>query len=449
VHLLKVPIFILIAFLGIFLGILLNPDQEALARPGFDIKQMSDMSDFDPTHPAIPSGDTIKIGLVESFSGVSAVIGEWSWIVTQWVAHDINKRGGILVDGKRKRIQMIKGDTQGKLTIAKEVAERLCLEEHVHVLLGIAGSHFALAIQQVAGKHKVIFMNYTSYSDELMDGRNFNRYTFRPCLNTTMIGDAMAYFLSQRPERRFYILCQDYLFGHALAEAFKKGLKKYKPKAEIVGEAYHPLWAKDFAPYLTKIKGSRAEVIFTGDWPPDSGNLLKQARELGIRLPFASPRMDNPNELYGVGPIGTEGILHVSPFLIEDNTPEHRAWLYCWNRQWKSWKKPYNTASYKWPLGRTGAALSYMYWLLDVIQRAGSTDPEKIIQTWEGDEWNSIVGPLKMRACDHQAIMDMYATEFVHPNKWFEDFAFYGKIIRIPAKYVTQPVPGDLERCKK
>ncbi len=70
-------------------------------------------------------------------------------------------------------------------------------------------------------------------------------------------------------------------------------------------------------------------------------------------------------------------------------------------------------------------------------------------EDWEGDEWNSLLGPLKMRACDHQAIMDMYASEFVHPNKWFEGFAFYGKIIRIPAKYVTPALPEDLERCKK
>ena len=57
--------------------------------------------------------------------------------------------------------------------------------------------------------------------------------------------------------------------------------------------------------------------------------------------------------------------------------------------------------------------------------------------------------PLKMRACDHQAVMDLFATEFVYPNKWFEGCAYYGKIIKIPAKYVTPPVPEDLERCRK
>ena len=53
-----------------------------------------------------------------------------------------------------------------------------------------------------------------------------------------------------------------------MADGFKKGLKEYYPEAQIVGEDYHKLFLTDFAPYLTKIKASGAEVIFTGDWIP-------------------------------------------------------------------------------------------------------------------------------------------------------------------------------------
>lgn len=429
-------------------GILLSFPHPALTLPGFDVKQMSDMSDFDPNNPTIPTGDTIKVALMQVCSGAAAANGEGWWLLFNWVAHDLNKRGGILVNGKRKKIQVIQADTQGKPAVAKEMAERLCLEEKVHVIVGTSGSHIALAIQQVAGKHKVIFMNCGSLSDDLMNGKNFNRYTFRTYWNTTMAGVGMAYFFSQRPERRFYLFCQDYLYGHDLAQAFREGLKKYKPNAEIVGEAYHPLWAKDFAPYLTKIKGSGAEVIFTGDWEPDAGNMLKQARELGIKLPFATLYMDHPNSFSAVGPAGTAGLLRLDQCLLNDDNPQQKAFLYSWNRCWKQWKRPYNSQWYRWQ-GSGTAILFQMYWLMDVIRRAGSTDPERIIKTWEGDEWNSLVGPLKMRACDHQAVMDLFATEFVYPNKWFEDFAYYGKIIKIPSKHVTPPVPEDLERCRK
>jgi len=52
---------------------------------------------------------------------------------------------------------------------------------------------------------------------------------------------------------------------------------------------------KDFAPYITKIMGSGADCIYTADWLPDAGNLLKQSRELGMKLPFVNLFMDEPN----------------------------------------------------------------------------------------------------------------------------------------------------------
>ena len=96
----------------------------------------------------------------------------------------------------------------------------------------------------------------------------------------------MAYFYSKRPENKFYILNQDYSYGHIMATAFREALKQYKPGAEVVGEDFHPLFIKDFAPYITKIQASGAEVIFTGDWSPDAQNLLVQSRQMGCNLPF-------------------------------------------------------------------------------------------------------------------------------------------------------------------
>jgi len=71
---------------------------------------------------------------------------------------------------------------------------------------------------------------------------------------------------------------------------------------------------------MTKIKGSRAEVIFTGDWEPDAGNFLKQARNLGVKLPFANLYMDHPSPLSAVGP----------PFPSLFDSPIASAGLYIW-----------------------------------------------------------------------------------------------------------------------
>src|SRR5665647_1584118 len=56
----------------------------------FDINKMSDMSDFDPAHPVIPTGDVITIAHVAPFSGPAAIAGELHYASLAWAVHDIN-----------------------------------------------------------------------------------------------------------------------------------------------------------------------------------------------------------------------------------------------------------------------------------------------------------------------------------------------------------------------
>ena len=79
-----------------------------------------------------------------------------------------------------------------------------------------------------------------------------------------MVKAAGTYY-KKRPETKFYILAQDYLCGHAAANAFKEALKAMKPNAKIVGEEYFPVFTKDFGPYLEKVRASGAERSFP--WP--------------------------------------------------------------------------------------------------------------------------------------------------------------------------------------
>ncbi|CAB1063431.1 ABC transporter, substrate-binding protein (cluster 4, leucine/isoleucine/valine/benzoate) [Olavius sp. associated proteobacterium Delta 1] len=441
------------------------PQAMAAGLTSFDVNKMGDMSDFDPNNPIIPTGDTIKIALMASFSGPAAVVGQIYFISVQWAAHDINKRGGIMVDGKMKMVEVIKANTESKTAIAKKVAERMILQEKVDVLWGTNGSHIMKVINQVAKKYKKIAQCAASLSDDLYDAKNFTRYSFMSSFQTNQIGRAAAYYYGKRQkEKKFYILCQDYLFGHAMANGFKQGLKEYYPDAELVGEDYHKLFLTDFAPFLTKIKASGAEVIYTGDWIPDAANLLKQARQMGIMLPFANTFLDEPNMLHEVGIEGTKGLLNISQYGVENplfKTPEQIKYYKTWNNLWKTkWQAPYNTRLYEHGTGNIGSYTQQTYWLLSVIERAGSTDPEKIIKTWEGDSYRMVNGKvITMRAQDHKAIQNLHAVEFVPPEEQrqsfnIEPYYFYkgtssvGPVFTIPADKIMPLLDPDLKRTK-
>ena len=136
----------------------------------------------------IPTGHTIKIACVASHSGLAAIVGQMYWMNLLWVAHDINKRGGIFVDGKKKLVEIIKADHMSKPDQGKKICERMVLQEKVHVLWGTDGSNLMKVIDETANKYKVIAQNTAALSDELNDATNFSRYSFFTSFSCDQIG---------------------------------------------------------------------------------------------------------------------------------------------------------------------------------------------------------------------------------------------------------------------
>jgi len=59
----------------------------------------------------------------------------------------------------------------------------------------------------------------------------------------------------------------------------------------------------------------------------------------------------------------------------------------------------------KWPAINIGKAYNGMKFMMEAIKKAGTTDVPAVIKTWEGMKWESIIGPMVMRAEDHQVMM--------------------------------------------
>ena len=76
-----------------------------------------------------------------------------------------------------------------------------------------------------------------------------------------------------------------------------------------------------------------------------------------------------------------------------------------------------------------GACIGWMM-TFAAIEKAGTLDPEKVIEAYEGFQYESPVGTYTMRACDHQALMPMYGIVIkAGPNP------FYNGSIREDVKF--------------
>lgn len=430
-----------------------------------DYVQMSDMSDLDLSNPVIPTGDTIKIGVVTAFSGPLSLAGACLFFGAQLVAHDVNKRGGILVDGKKKLIEVIKADNLATVDGTRKAAERMAVQEKVHFLLGSTNSAMARVMEQVADKHKIIALNITS-ADDMHNAENFTRYGFMTNYSADQLGRGFAYYFGQirKKEQKFYVLAQDTLGGHAYGESFKRSLKEHFPNAQIVGEDYHKMFLTDYAPYITKVKASGAEVVYCSALPPDLNIFMKQARQMGLKIPIATIFAADPTLMKELGVEGSKGVIVVSdsyggtPYF---KNPGAVKFGKTWHELWKNkWKGDYATPLWENPLVGLMTYPNAVYWAMSVVERAGSTDPEKIIKAWEGDVFQYPSGVVaKMRACDHKAINPLQVSEFVPPEEqkisfnippyhWGKDYSFFGPSSVIPMEKALPWMDQNLDRCK-
>src|SRR5215831_14955636 len=236
------------------------------------------------TRPGWSQTGPIKIGITEVLSGPVAYTGESFTAATKFAANKLNQKGGVL----GREVEIVAADSELKPDVATRRANDLLFGEKVDILAMGTGSSVGKAVSQVASQNRKIFISYSTEAAELT-GEEFFDTTFRCCLNTDMhSGMLAAYFCKAAPQKfsKFYLLNQDYNFGRACADGFKKAFNRVKMANQaIVADEYHPLQkVQDFAPYITKIMASGAEVVISGDWGQDNRLLLQQGKALGWKV---------------------------------------------------------------------------------------------------------------------------------------------------------------------
>jgi branched-chain amino acid transport system substrate-binding protein len=299
-------------------------------------------------------------------------------------------------------VEIVPADSELKPDVATRRANDLLYRDKVDILAVGPGSAVAKAVSQVANRNRKLFITYASEAAELT-GEDFLDTTFRCCLNTDMHSRMLALYFTRMAKQRltkFYLLNEDYNFGHACADGFKNAFDKLKaPDQSIVGEEYHPLQkVQDFGPYVTKIMASGAEIVITGDWGQDLRLLLQQGKSLGWKVRTGGYYLDDPVVLQAVKEAAV-GHITAGVYEVTLDTPENKAYI----REWRD-HYPDAPINYKYPNLSISHTVNAILWVGDVIKRAGTLDIARLIQTWEGAHFSAVWGDVEMRACDHQML---------------------------------------------
>ena len=315
------------------------------------------------TAPAVAS-DTIRIGEIGTLTGDFAAYGVAEEVSVRIAVDEINKAGGVL----GKKLEVVCYDCRTRNEDMVNAARRLVQQDKAVTVIGPSGSGLCIAAAPVFNEAKVPHIGTlpTNPNVTIDEKGNVRPYNFRICFIDPYQGKLLATFAAEDLKAMkagiLYDISSDY--SHGLREFF---ITNYRAAGgKIVADEGHRGEDVDFRAQLTKILAVKPEVLVL----PTMGKCLplavKQAREMGYKGPIigGDGYGDFMWEIAGDAMLNTFWISHVAK---ED--PALQSFF----------------AKYKEVAGTEcqefmNAVMAYdcVYWLKAAIEKAGSTDPEKI-----------------------------------------------------------------------
>ena len=347
--------------------------------------------------------DTLKIGWIDPLSGGGASAGERNLKTFQFLANELNAKGGVL----GKQVEIVPFDN--KLNPQESLIQaQKAIDAGIRILTQGSGSSVAAALTDFVTKHnernpgkEVLYLNYAAI-DPVLTNDKCSFWHFRWDANSDIKMEALTNYMKGIPSiKKLYLINQDWSFGEAVRSQARAMLAAKRPDIQIVGDELHPLLKiTDFAPYIAKIKASGADSVITGNWGQDFALLLKAAADAGLRVNWYTYYAGSPG-----GPTAIkQGNLNNQVFEIAGGSPniDHASA----QALEKAFRSKYGFRVFYPPVNE-------MRMLAAAADKAKSLEPLKIALALEGMEFEVYNGGKGyMRKDDHQFFQPMYIMSF-------------------------------------
>ena len=252
----------------------------------------------------------IKIALVNAQSGQLSSLGKWEHKGAKLAVDEWNKAGGI----NGRKIQLDVFDDQGDPTVGTNIARKIVSQKYI-AMIGTAESAVTIAMAPTLRQAEI--PNITSgQSPGLVAVKSPFLFLNGPT-STTYDETLAKHLVDQKKMKKIALITNNGAYGKGEHDAFLKALsgRGIEPVADEVVTADQ----KDFSAQLSKIRQKQPEVIFVGAEEVESGLIVKQARDLGISVPFAGAApQGTPVFLDTAGAANAEGTIVSSPYLSND-----------------------------------------------------------------------------------------------------------------------------------
>ncbi len=306
------------------------------------------------------NSNEIVIGEFGSLTGTTATFGISTKNGIDMAVDDINKAGGLL----GKKVRVLVEDDQGKPEEAQTVVTKLITKDQVVAMLGEVASSRTMAAAPVAQQSNIPLITPSSTNPNVTQ---IGDYIFRVCFLDTFQGYVMAKFTADTLKIKNVALLRDIKndYSVGLGDYFAQNFKKMG--GTVVANESYSEGDTDFSAQLTAIKAKNPQAVVMPGYYTEVGLVVRQARKLGLNVPFiGGDGWDSP-KLIEIGGEALEGSYYANHIAVSDPNPVIQKFV----------------ADYKARFSATPDALAGLAYdaaniLFDAIKRAGTTDGPKV-----------------------------------------------------------------------
>ncbi len=324
-----------------------------------------------------PAG-TIKIGLAGAQTGSDGEIGLSMLNGSKVAIDEWNAKGGVL----GKKIETVAQDDEASGQKAVTVAQTL-VDAGIIAVIGHFNSGCTIPASRVYNDAKIIEISPGSTNPQYTE-QGFP-YAFRICGRDDQQGAVIAAYLhDQLKLSKIAILDDKTTYGEGLAKVVEN---LFKAKGgEVVMSQGIDKNDHDFRANIAVLKGSGAEALVWGGMYGQGGPLCVQLREAGLTFPFVSD--DGCQDQKFVDTVGVNAPnVFISFGRDYSNSPEAQGFV-------KKYKDTYHRDVGSYSVYGYDAANV----LLTAIDKAQSTDAEKVAAVIKGQAFDTIQGNIEFDA---------------------------------------------------
>jgi branched-chain amino acid transport system substrate-binding protein len=350
-----------------------------------------------------PEGEVINVGFLAALSGPDAGWGLPGLTGNQMFIDEVNAQGGLLVAGKRHKLEMHAFDDEAVGSKALQGAKELVLQKNVKFISAIGGNP-ADATHPYLTKQKVVYGSLIATDIKpdrpylLAGGDVTPRIDMLRPFYHKMTDPHLTRWAVTSQDDTIGQTCQAWEVGSAMADGW-----------DIVYDKHYSIETADFAPIVTAILATKPDVVSLNlSYPTFVALIIEQLHLQGFKGKISANYLDTESILQKVPVEYLEGAVDSFP-LFDDpwwGEPSFQAGFY------QEWLKRYGPGAPE-DVKRNITGIDWDHVILLRVwaqgaQLAGSFDPDAVIEALRKQaQIPTILGPAVMSGKDMWGIDNM------------------------------------------